>query len=121
MFVDANVAYLNLNETTDIYARFVLYCRSFRYSFHYRIYSMFSSKIYNLYDIYNNARNLGGKLNIGFDQNFIIDADGSNFLKKSNEMKKIKYQYRENMNDITLRIGVNVTIGTFSISYISSV
>lgn len=79
------------------------------------------SKIYNLYDIYNNARNLGGKLNIVFDQNFIIDTDGSKFLKKSNEMKKTKYQYRGNMNDITLRIGVNVTIGTFSISYISNV
>lgn len=69
-----------------------------------------STKVHKIYDIYNNARGLGGKFKMTIDQYLIINSKGFSFFKK---IKKSKYQNRAEMDDITLRIGAVVIIDRY--------
>lgn len=69
-----------------------------------------------MYDVYNNAYNLGGQLNINFDR-YLVKKDGDYFLAQSNRVRG-KYKHRSTMNDVTFRVGVVVI--TITIIFIRS-
>lgn len=69
-----------------------------------------STRVHKVYDIYNNARGLGGKFRMTIDQYLMINSEGFSFLTESKKIKKSKYQNRAEMDDITLRIGAVVII-----------
>lgn len=62
---------------------------------------------YEIFDVYNNGYDLGGKLRVLFDRYFIIsnNTDSFNLSKSILYPKIITRQY---LNDITLRIGLIV-------------
>lgn len=59
-----------------------------------------------MYDVFNNAWNLGGKLFINFNRYLMINADGNCHMTESIYLKKQKYEHRGILPDITLRVGV---------------
>lgn len=60
-----------------------------------------------MYDVYNNAWNLGGKLNINIERYLVVPRVGNYSLKTIRN--RPKYVVRSKMADILLRIGVVVT------------
>lgn len=60
-----------------------------------------------MYNIYNNAKKLGGHLNIIFDRSIIINNE-SVHSTESIRFKTPKYIQRRKMTDITTRIGIVV-------------
>lgn len=74
----------------------------------------FSNKMYKMYDIYNNAYDRGGQLNINFDRYFVVNKEGINSMNESKLFKSSKYEFRGQMADITIRIGIVVNIFTVS-------
>lgn len=60
-----------------------------------------------MYNVYNNAWNLGGQLNVNFDRYLVVQrGEIFSFYGGSNSPK---YYKRSKMTDINLRIGVVVT------------
>lgn len=59
-----------------------------------------------IYDVYNNGRDLGGKLQVIFDKCLAIMKNHTIYLTKSNIYPKIVN--RKFLNDITFRIGIHV-------------
>lgn len=64
-----------------------------------------------MYDVYNNAFNLGGQLNINLDR-YLVKQGEEYFLGQSNRIRG-KYEHRSEMNDVTFRVGVVVIIFYF--------
>lgn len=60
-----------------------------------------------MYDVYNNAYNLGGQLNVNFERYLVVHRGGIYSL--SNGSNSPKYFKRNKMTDILLRIGAVVT------------
>lgn len=73
---------------------------------------------YELYDIYNNGFNRGGKLNITFDRYFIVNEMGYGSLTESIIQRRTKYENRSNMSDITVQVAVIVSC-TIEIRWVS--
>lgn len=66
-----------------------------------------------MYDIYNNAMTLGGKLNVNFDRYLRAGEGQSIFLGNSVRNTKPKYELRNTMEDITLRVALVVILLRF--------
>lgn len=64
---------------------------------------------YKMYDVFNNAFTHGGKLNATLDRFFVIPKGSRGFLTESILQRKTKYGNRNQMSDITLRLGVVVS------------
>lgn len=79
--MDAEITYLNLNGL--------------------------SSMEFELYDVYNNAYELGGHLNMVRDSTLIMDPNGTS-LTNSMRTQISKYLYRNKLADITARVGIVV-------------
>ncbi|XP_039449505.1 ionotropic receptor 75a-like [Culex pipiens pallens] len=58
-----------------------------------------------LYDVYNNGKSLGGTLNVTFDRVVNVLPSGEIRFGRSIVDQKSKYLNRNNLSDITLRIG----------------
>lgn len=65
--------------------------------------------MYKMYDVYNNALKLGGKLNVTFDRFFIISNENEGFFTESKIQRRTKYGNRNQMTDVTLRCAVLVS------------
>lgn len=64
---------------------------------------------YPLYDVYNNAHNRGGRLNVTFDRYFIMNVQtGNTSLTESIIQRRTKYENRANMSDITMQVATIV-------------
>lgn len=62
-----------------------------------------------MYDVFNNALSHGGKLNVTLDRYFIVPKGTVGYLTDSIIRRRSKYGNRNNMHDITLRIGLVVS------------
>lgn len=78
-----------------------------------KVLSKKSDGICCLYDVYNNGFMLGGKLNVTFDRELIAHDDGRIGFGKSTIDAKSKYQNRNILVDIGLRIGVESQLYPF--------
>lgn len=65
-----------------------------------------------MYDVYNNAMRLGGELNVNFDRYLRLGNNQSVILGDSLRNAKPKYEIRNKMDDVTLRIGIVVNFFT---------
>lgn len=75
----------------------------------------FSDTGFKMYDVYNNAWNMGGQLNMNFDRYLIVQRGGIYSL--SSELNPSKYIKRSKLTDILLRIGVVVNIFFLFLNY----
>lgn len=91
----ANDSVLMELEDTDLYVDAEL-----------KVLSKESHGIFSLYDVYNNGFLLGGKLNVTFDREVFNFDDGRVALGESTVDAKAKYQNRNILSDIGLRVGV---------------
>lgn len=66
-----------------------------------------SGKYFEIFDVYNNAFTLGGKLRMISDQKFII---AKNKLTESALQKTPKLENRKDFSDVTVRVGLIVRI-----------
>lgn len=79
----------------------------------------FSDTYFKMYDVYNNAWNLGGQLNVNFDRYLVVQRGG--IFSFSGDTKSPKYFKRSKMTDINLRIGaVVITFLYFKITFFES-
>lgn len=62
--------------------------------------------MYHIFDIYNNAYNLGGKLQVVFDRFLVMRGATEIYLSKSTIYPKTRQ--RKTLNDLTVRISVIV-------------
>lgn len=60
-----------------------------------------------MFDVYNNGFMLGGKLKVTFDRYFIMNESDA-FLTDSARSQVPKYTYRQQMTDVTVRVGLVV-------------
>lgn len=65
---------------------------------------------YGMYDIFNNAFTHGGKLNITFDRFFHVPEREAAYFTTSQLQKMTKYKNRNNFKDVTLRLGLLVSV-----------
>lgn len=65
---------------------------------------------YKIYDVYNNAWNLGGRLNKYFESYFEIKENGNIIITES----VTNFKNRSKMPDIVLRVGVFVSYSNIS-------
>lgn len=63
--------------------------------------------VFALYEVYNNALKLGGKLNIIFDR-YIVQSGSGGVITREARALVPTYTRRRNMSDITARLGVVV-------------
>lgn len=66
--------------------------------------------VYSLYDVYNNAYPLGGKLHVTLDRFFVYSASGDTYLSESKMKASTKYGNRDTITDATLRLGIVVNM-----------
>lgn len=69
-----------------------------------------SLRKYAIYDIYNNAFTHGGRLNVTLDRYFVVEASNGGHLTESRIQQKSKYVNRSNLSDITMRLGLVVSV-----------
>lgn len=72
-----------------------------------KLFFTFSDVYFKIYDVYNNAWNLGGQLNVSFEQYLVVQRDGAHSL--IGDSIPAKYFKRSKMTDIFLRVGFVVT------------
>lgn len=63
-----------------------------------------------MFDVYNNAMKFGGKLKVNFDRSLRLGNDQNASLSESLRNTKPKYEHRNTMDDVTLRVAVVVII-----------
>lgn len=68
--------------------------------------------MYRIFDVYNNAYNLGGKLQITFDRFLVRQNLTEVYLLKSTIYPKIRQ--RNTLSDLTLRVSVVVSIQIYN-------
>lgn len=90
--VDAEITYLNLYNATN--------------------------NEYDLFDVYNNAFQLGGQLKITRDSTMVVNVNGTS-LTNSMRTQVAKYVYRDKLTDVTARVGV-VVIRIFVTFYLEN-
>lgn len=61
-----------------------------------------------MYDIYNNAYPLGGKLHVTFDRFMVYEPNGQAYFTESKMKTSTKYGNRDKITDATLRLGIVV-------------
>lgn len=67
-----------------------------------------------LLDVYNNGYHIGGKLNVTAYQNFTLNSTTmTGQLGRSLLADRAKYEHRMNLSDVTLRIGLIVSINNY--------
>lgn len=79
--IDAEITYLNIYNATN--------------------------QEYGLFDVYNNAFKLGGRLKMARDSTMVVHANGTS-LTGSMRTQVAKYLYRDKLTDVTARVGVVV-------------
>lgn len=64
--------------------------------------------VYSLYDIYNNAYTLGGKLHVTLDRFLVYNSPSDISFSESKMKATTKYGNRDKISDATLRLGIVV-------------
>lgn len=71
--------------------------------------NLFSDReAYSLYDIYNNAFPLGGKLHVTLDRSLVYEKNIDIMLSETKMKANTKYGNRDKITDATLRLGIVV-------------
>lgn len=75
---------------------------------------LFSDReVYSLYDVYNNAFPLGGKLHVTLDRFLVYEKNDGITLSETQMKANTKYGNRDKITDATLRLGIVVKSLTF--------
>lgn len=114
LFVNAEVVYLNLNDSTENSAGFVLFLFqpllriiAAAKTHEFFLFNFRSDLYFSMYDVYNNAWNLGGQLNINIERYLVVPRAGNYSFIAIRD--RPKYVNRSQMRDIFLRVGVVVS------------
>lgn len=65
---------------------------------------------FRVYDVYNNGRHIGGKLNMTADREWTCNASSCQLKRYMTELyKRSKYNNRNSMKDVTVRMATLVS------------
>lgn len=106
IFVDADVSYINFGIENEM-NRYVTSILFFYKNDDKQNWKMFSVKWFEVYDIYNNAFELGGRLRVNKYLNVFIDNNET--ISIENIINGPKTVHRKYFDDVTLHVGAVVS------------